>query len=373
MYQIFSKRDMLESEACFFVDMASAHRMGQCYLCGDIEALKFFTENLSYPTNKIYAAILSHHAESRSVMEKVKTVFVLTMDIDNCFNTLPEILRTKEKTQIIHLGNAMNWKLSSECCLLAENLEDCEFLTVVSRQKYYHVLKGIDIKFHCENGGGTFTAEVLKKCILQDKVPTLFVTDSDQKYGVTRQYPQDPPKGETFKKVYDLKNKMEDLNNPPNFFFPLEVHEMENLIPLCVLLELQDKYPDIADGVRTLLSLRNIQNGNPILFYDFKNGFPFIDKEPKRVYWQEISNLLGFTDFIIPSSKEQLAELSSNADIQHLPFPALRCKALLKSVNSWLKSNLKKDLVLDAYLKVHWDNIADTIFTWGCVSVPMYS
>lgn len=363
---------MLESETCFFVDMASAYRMGQCYLCGDIESLKFFTKNLSYPTNKIYDTILSYHAESRSVMEKVQTVFVLTMDVNNCFNTLPEILRTKEKTRIIHLKNAMNWKLSSECCLLAENLEDCEFLTLLSRQQYYQSLKGIDIKFHYENGGGTTTADVFQKCVVQDKVPTLCVTDSDQKYGITEKYPQPPPKGDTFKKVYDLTKQMADFNNTPNFFFPLEVHEIENLIPLCILRELQNECPEISDGVNTLSNLRNIENGSPILFYDFKNGFQFIDKEPKRVYWQKIANSLGAGEIIIPTSKKEL-DLAVNPNMLSTPFPALHCKALLKKVNSWLKSNLNKKLVLDEYLKEHWDNIADIIFTWGCVSRPMYS
>jgi len=373
MCQIFSQRDMSESEICFFVDMASAHRLGQCYLCGDIESLKFFTKNLNYPTKNIYGTILAHHAESRSVMEKVNTVFILTMDIDNCFNTLPAILRKKGKSQIIYLEHAMKWKLSFECCLLAENLEDCEFLTLISRQKYNSLLKGIDIKFHCENGGGTTTADVFRKCVVQDKIPTLCVTDSDQKFEATREYPQVPPKGETFNKVCKFMKTIENLDNPPNCFFPLEVHEVENLIPLCILIEMQGKYHNMADGVRTLLSLRNINNGNPILFYDFKKGFPFIDKEPKRVYWQEILNLLGVTDFIIPPSKEKLAELSSNVDVPPIPFPGLHCNALLRSANSWLKNNLKKDLVLDKYLQVHWDNIADTIFTWGCVSVPMYS
>lgn len=364
---------MSENEICFFIDMASAYRTGRCYLCGDIESLKFLIDNFNYPTNNIYSTILAHHSESRVVMETVKNIFVLTMDIDRCFDTLPAVLRKNLKLQIIHLEHALKWKLNLECSLLAENLEDCEFLTLLSRQRYFHILKGIDIKFHYENGGGTTIADVFQKCVIQDKVPTLCITDSDQKYGATKKYPQEPPKGETFKKVVALKEKMNNLTNPPNFFFPLEVHEIENLIPLCILRELQKKSPEISDGVNTLSNLRNIENGSPILFYDFKNGFMFIDKEPKRVYWQEIANLLGFSEFIIPSSKEKLEESANYIDVQPTPFPALHCKALLRKANSWLKGHFDKDLCLDEYLRIHWDNVAAIVFAWGCVSTPMYS
>jgi len=356
---------MSEDEICFFADMASACRTSKCYLCGDVRSLEFFSKALPYPSNRIYDSLLNRYSESGSIIERASVVFVITMNRDMCFNFLPDVLKCEGKSYIIDLEYAMQWNLNLECCLLAENLEDCEFFKLIA-QNYNH-LQGFDIRFHCENGGGTTTFEVLKKCIVQEKMPTLCIIDSDQKYGMTKRYPQEPPKGDTLKKVANIKSSFNSLIDPPCGFFPLEVHEVENLIPLCILKELEDSYPAITDGVNMLVRLQTIDDGNPILYYDMKNGLPVIKEEPKRTYWKEIICELNGTDLNMPPKEKQ-----ENASSPF--FPALSCKAgLLRKANLLLRQHLRDDLIIDNYLKKHWKNIAEIVFTWGCVSIPMYS
>ena len=357
---------MNDNEFFFFSDIASACRKGKCYLCGDINSLKFLSKKLEQPAKNIYNALINRYAESKSIMELVNKVFVLTMNIDLSHNQLPNVLKQENKTQILLIENVMKWNISEPCCLIAENLEDCDFYTLIAQIQNS---QGININFHKENGGGSTTSEVLCKCVTQDKIPTLCIIDSDKTYGSGKSF--SPSKGVTLKKVMDTgKNiRLNECNNPPYCIFPLEVHEVENLIPLCILEELKTQYPAMTDGLNILLKLKNIQNGTPILYYDMKKGFSYIKEENKRIYWEEILINLGGTKSDMPPTTEKKAPESKPF------FPPLICNAgLLKQTNNLLRNNkLPKNFQIDKYLIPHWKNIKDIILTWGCVSIPMYS
>ena len=371
---MLSDRKITESEFCFFVDMANACRSGKCYLCGDIESLKFLSNELNYPSSNIYNALLQRHVESGSVMRLVKKVFILTMDIEMCINSLPDILRPTDKHHIIFLEHAieMKWNLNEKCCLLAVNLDDCVFYELIAQ--YYFSSQNFTISFHCENGGGTTTSNVLEKCVFNEKVPTLCIADSDQKYGSTKKYPQKPSNGDTLKKIEAAVKKLENLgNNPPYDFLPLEVHEVENLIPICILEKLKMSYPALEDGLKILMKLKKFDSGFPILCYDLKKGFPYIKGEPKREYWKEIMLRLGGSESDMPPDDKPNDE---NVVSSKLFFPPLSCNSgLLKQANKLIEQYVKsgKGFYVDNHIEHYWKKIGEIVLTWGCTGVPMYA
>ena len=354
--------------------MANACRSEKCYLCGDIESLKLLRNKLSYPASNIYNALLQRHVESGSVMKLVKKVFILTMNVEMCLNTLPDILRPIKKHQIIFLEQAieMKWNLNERCCLLAENLDDCVFYKLVAQ--YYFSSQNFTIRFHCENGGGTTTSNVLEKRIFNEKVPTLCIVDSDQKYGATKKYPQKPSNGDTLKKIESAINTLKNLGgNPPCELFPLEVHEIENLIPICILEKLKTSYPALKDGLKILMKLKEFDNGLPILYYDLKKGFPYIKGEPKREYWKNIMLRLGGSESDMPPDDKPKDE---NAISPKLFFPPLSCNSgLLRQANKFIERYVKngEEFYIDNHIEYYWKKIGEIVLTWGCTSMPMYA
>ena len=354
---------MTDDETYFFVDMASSCRNGQCYLCGDIKSLKILSEQLHPPASNIYNALLSKYAESKSIMNIISKVFVITMNINLSFEHLPDVLKSTDKHDFILIDDAIDWKINEACCLLAENLEDCEFYNLIAQTQNSY---GINIKFHYENGGGSTTSDVLYKCVAKEKVPTLCIIDSDQKYGATKSF--FPPKGDTLKRVIDIGKKLKPENSsPPHCIFPLNVHEIENLIPISILQKLKDKYPNMESGLNLLIELTKIDNGTPILYYDMKTGFPFIKEDAQRAYWKEILIQLGGTIESDMPPNDKTADKS-------LFFPPLCNSSLLKQVNIFIKENcLNKKFQVDDYLTSYWTEIKEVILTWGCASNPMYA
>lgn len=230
-----SARALKTEEEVFFQDLAIAYQRGDCYLCGDLSSLDALCQSQAGIIQNIYQVIKNRHLENGAAMNAVKRVFILTYQEDPSLSSLPEILQDERKCCFIHIPTAIRekWRLSTECCLLTENLDDVEFYLFVA--KHYCLKRHIPhqrIDFHRENGGGNTTCDVFEKCIVQDKVPVLCLVDSDRKHGVTKAYPNGPAIGDTLDRVQKTAKRLAAHSvHPPYHTFPLDVHEIENLIP----------------------------------------------------------------------------------------------------------------------------------------------
>lgn len=371
-----SARALKLEEDLFFHDLAISYQRGDCYLCGDPASLDVLCRNQAGITRNIYQVIKSRHLENGAAMNAVQRVFVLTYQENPSLDSLPEILQNEDKCCFLYIPIALRnrWRLSSECCLLAENLDDIEFYFFMAKR--YCLERHIPhqrIGFHRENGGGNTTCDVLEKCIVQDRVPVLCLVDSDRKHGMTKAYPNEPAIGDTLDRVQKTVQRLAGHSAfPPHHLFPLHVHEIENLIPSQLLWKLcQELIPDMRLRLERVVHLQDIKEGEPLLYYDYKEGFPYIKKMPQRAYWKEVLlELGGEPSPMPPQDKPERGTYFPDA----LFFPPLNNKLLdhtLKIINSSEYDTILKTLQIDDYLKSIWEDVGVQMLTWGYVNEPI--
>lgn len=366
----FGDRELSEKETVFFAQLAYLHRRGFGYLCGEPGSLSCLSKKLPGLEKGIYRALGERHTDSGSVMDAVQRVLVLTFQKDHA--ALPRVLQKSGKVLFALLPNALDWELGQPCCLLAENLNDCTFFQCVATY-YQHKnnLTKLQESFQCHSGGGDATDSGLKERVQGDRRLTLCIVDSDKKYGPTKTHPE-PARGGTYKKVKIASDKLkQDSTLPPHEFFYLDVHEVENLIPISLLRKLQDECPTMKAGLDMLDRLKELRGGEPVLYYDFKNGFSHLAPGPKRAYWYGVLQELGGQGSDMPPEKGP-----EQGQIETPPqpfFPRIRQQFLIYANEKLEKISLASDIHLDTYLIPLWENLGAIVFTWGCASMPYYA
>lgn len=346
----FKQRQLTDEEATFFCKIAQAHKDGKCIICGDIDSIDALIVSLSAPYNQIYRIVRGQYIENRALFDLVDTVVVLTVDI-----SAPEMPSyIAPKSVVISMDTAEEIDVNSGCHLVCENIDDCTFFEDLARcylkRKSLH---SIQLYSSRENGGGNTTADVFKKCIDQ-KAMTLCIADSDMKYGESMDYPNEPARGDTLRKVQKAESDLRTKNcKIPFCVLPLCVHEVENLIPLSVIEKIEKDLPNIRSGRILLEKLKEVDDGRPILYYDFKKGFPDFEKGPKLSYWREVFQKLEGTGI-------QLVD-----DVPK-PWPAISSKNLLRRASKLIEDADFTDILIDSYLSEHWDNVGIKMVTWCC-------
>lgn len=340
-----------ENESRLFVELAVAHQRGNCLLSGDLNSLEILTNNLGGFPSDIYCKIQEHFPEMRSIINEVEFLFVISyLDIP----TLPDFI--VEKSKILKVTDAINFKINDKCTFLCENLNDNKFYRLMA-EKYFcsREIRGIELAFHDEMGGGNTINTVFKKCVLEDQAFTFCIVDNDIKYGKTKLFPNEPAVGDTSNLLSKTFNKLQNINKLPTYeLFCLPIHEIENLIPIHVIAQISEsKVPEMKIGVNFLKKLLDSGLGQVILFYDFKNGIKKLKDGPHKTYWTEIANKMGDNT-----------------------FPQINSK-LLNFTFDYFDDLLKKDqkFIISIKLEEHlidlWNEIGLKVFSWGCANKPI--
>lgn len=345
------KYGLTQEEELFFDQLATAHQHGECLLCGDIYALDLLRQRLSGPHARLYQNVYSRYSEIKSIIGYVEFVLVITKAQNP---VIPKFIEGKQR--IIPLDEALKLNISSKCYLVGENLNDCLFYTIIAK-RYLHKLpiRNIQINFCNENGGGDTTNLVFKKCVIDDNRPTLCLADSDKKHGTSQEYPNEPARGNTILKIEKVYEDLSDsILSSICEVYCLSVHEVENLIPICVLDHLCNSgTPEMAECIAFLKLLLSSNLAEAILFYDFKEGDKKIKDPPAMAYWIELLDQVPRTS-----------------------VPSLCCTKLLeKSINA-LNGREERindfaiNMTLDSYLLPYWESIGSKVFSWGCCNLP---
>lgn len=371
IHDALSARDLTEDEEVFFANLANQYHLGHCYLCGDVQSLAALSAKLGTPSHKIYRQVAACYAESGAVMNLVRIVVVLSFSGSIAQVKLPSVLQADGKVCFVPVAQAEHWSQNHHCCLLGENLNDCKLYEYIAAYYCQHQrIKGLQVAFHHENGGGNTINRVLSKCVREDQVLTLCIVDSDQKYGWTKAYGS-PCKGETCRLVKEESDKLnQEVGFPPHHLHILPVREVENLIPTQILRAFpKRRYPELSTGIKQLETLATILEGKPVLYYDFKLGFPIISHEPQRVYWKQVLLALGRTEEEMPPCAKPMEDVDPTA---LRTFPPITNKDLLAEAIDQCQQTDVATLVLDAYLERQWEDLGSLLLTWGCVT-PQWS
>ena len=350
-----AEHGLTDDERVLFEQLAIANKYGKCLLCGDLSSIEWLMKGLEDWHANFYRKVYSEYSQAKSIILEVETLLVLSY---SDAPVLPDFVQ--EKYRLLTVGEAVNYGLSQPCSMVAENLSDCAFYKLIAdKYRYSKGIKGIQLAFRDELGGGDTLNTVFEKCISTDRVLTLGLMDSDIKYGACKDYPQYPEPGETAKKLKRKHTELSQKYNPATFdYCCLEVHELENLIPFCVLEELaQTTVQDMMPGVEYLKKILASEKKDAVLLYDFKEGGKNVRNTDKkydhlRAYWLEVADTIGDDS-----------------------FPGL-CKKVLEkaieimSVNQGNGELYVTSIQIESYLQPIWHKVGKKVLSWGCANKP---
>lgn len=346
--EAISSKQLDEDQLHIFCEIASAYQRGKCEVFGASDSIIGLTEQIGTPFNSIYKLILARYAECGALVSYTSVVFVVSFDQQPDYDKIPACIY--DKALFFSIDNAINIDWGRGAHLLCENLSDCRLYKLIG--KYYiakNHLNAQNISFIDESGGGSSTDAMLKKLVSEDCVPTLCLLDSDYNYAPLPNLDM-PEYGKTYNLFSNAVDELEDRGYGNSFYYyVLEAREIENLIPLTVLENLNIR--NCEDCIDLLKKLQFIDNGQPILFYDFKKGINIeIDSIATR-YWSNIFSQAGISD-----DKKVFGKISKkllNVAVEHLENIGNLC-----------------ELQVENYLTELWHKIGKLIFSWGCTSGP---
>jgi len=346
VYEHIESKGLKDDEKILFTQLAFSNQRGDCFLCGDIQSLSALSKVLDKTASALFRQILANFSETKSIVSMTETLLILSYEEKT---VAPEFIANKGR--LVSIETAIQHNIFSQCCIIGENLQDCQFYSLLAKRYVFeNQVKGITLSYHKELGGGNTINTVFKKCVEDDKILTLCIVDSDMKYGPSKLYPQNPARGETVKELETTYAQLKDTGLFEMYCLP--VHEVENLIPISVLQHIAKTIPDMKSGVSFIEELRDKGLCQAILCYDFKNGDEKIKTDPAIAYWIEISE-----------------------KVCGQQFPKLTGKLMPKALDFLVQktetgSSIAETIALDSYLQSYWSDIGKKVFSWGCARLP---
>lgn len=310
-----------------------------------------------------------------SLVSYVNKVFVITDGHSNQ-QALPSCLRNK--AVFVSLMQLQEKSLSSTV-LLGENLDDCNFYQILA---LYYSRKNNILGYWCncetENGGGSTTSQAFENMVYHNHRFCLCIADSDKHYA----HPN-AKKGTTICALNRVNKKIQ--NEGKGKFcglLPLQVMEVENLIPYSLLERIFSHEAVCKEGLAILKSMVNTfpqDESNPALYYDLKKGLRIKDcakcvHTPLAEYWRKVFE--NIQDEIVTQydnySEEEYTALSKAEKDCCVRKGLQQQEILSKSVryinDTYVQKESIQTLEPDEYLVKIWDNIGRTVFTWTCAS-----
>lgn len=331
----------------FFCMLATEIRKGLHYFFIKKNLLEKLYKNneLGIFAQNIYEKLFQNSAQDLSVQKTVNLRLKIVGVNSNSITVNKDCI-------IISLDIALELNFSKEVNLVCENISDCRFFELITKiYMNYKALQKATCNIKSVGGGGATIFTSYEECI-NNKELAFLIVDADVKY-------YGAAKGTTLKKLREREKEKEgDIYKNLVEIYELDIHEVENLIPLKLIKSFYSNKPEgEAEKGNTIYYLEKMKNltgeNNPLHFFDMKNGIreqKMIKDEQYRAYWTNILNNIGFTN----------NELNLEGFGQHL----------LSKITSFIKKRENEDRFfenyVDDYLKDEWKKIARKIYSYGC-------
>ncbi|OIP67497.1 MAG: hypothetical protein AUK43_19145 [Oscillatoriales cyanobacterium CG2_30_40_61] len=281
-------------------NLANAVREGKHLVISDRKTLKIITQcqDLSKTTQVIYNMLYNKFSELRSYLSVVTRYIEITDILEPRLSSLSG----KELIQV-PLGFFENTESIQKTILLCENSRDTFFYQTVAR--VYVIWQKINIKIECESRGGGGNTINIEYDNIQQKTKRLClcILDSDR-------ISPEGKLGSTAALIASI-----DQNQNSQFFrtkvFILDVHEIENLIPDSILIEICSKNKEREDAMKRIKTLQDISGYQIKHFLDIKQGTLmykiFSSTNPKdKSFWE--SNVVAINTILKCINDDCLAD-----------------------------------------------------------------
>lgn len=319
------------------------------------------TEYLSELARAVYKVLGNRMSERKLLLKNTKKYCrIVAM---NCEKN--RVVEEDHEIILLNIKDGSQKDFTSYPLMLAENEEDIEFYKFIGQ---YFVKKNrlgnMHINFEGRHGGGSTISKVLEHIISERNRMCLCIVDSDRKY-------EEASCGETMQGIVNIT---QDVFQDYFEVLLLEVHEIENIIPLGVLEHIVITNNLEKQGLLFLKYLIECDNtlNSPFFYFDLKKGIlkkSFIledgaddqckknyrKKELYRKYWQKY-----IEDYGIKIDSDSNTILVNGISVRILR-DALE---LLRD----MKRDDKLDLLeVDEPIRQVWDMIGEKVYCWGCI------
>lgn len=246
--------------------------------------------------------------------------------------------------------------------LIGEDDNDCQFFKFICDWYTRNTYPGVNYSLSNTNGGGSNTYREIEKA-LQNRQFSLTIVDTDIRYPSQRL-----DRESTYGKCSKVKGQSELFK-----VLPLNVHEIENLIPKNYMLKLdawdteklsrsKQNYESLVAEAETFLPYFDLKNG--ILLSKIRENVKYA-AFAKKCYLQNVSlcaNGLGFEDYCKKNDLEKGGKGNADSIVYRGMFSGIMAR-LLKKIKDGI---IKEEPVLFVFQENCWKEIAQEMINWGC-------
>lgn len=299
---------------------------------------------------------------ARKILNNVVQQFAF-YSIPQCISFYIEVVReivnqplreegSKQIAQICY-KEFLDTKSTQESCLIGEYYFDCKFFRVILN--WYKMKKGITLSTSFEDidGSGDDTYKKIKQFVGRNKRPTLCIVDSDRKYSK-----QEIAKDSTCGKCMKLFPQKYIYR-----FVALNVHEVENLVPLSII----DGIPWIGDAKSHKTAFDYLRNSPEYIeilsFFDIKMGIRYYESLFKDSDYLSYVAKCCSCHPKIPKG-EQFDSYIKTLSEKDVIYPSL-LKSLLKNSLEYISNNKITSFELLDFQEKEWCIIAQNMLNWG--------
>lgn len=347
----------------FFEQLALDRKKCKNIVVANREVFSELSQNtkLSEVSRNIYRVLGGRMCEKKMLLKITKKYCrLVARNIDE------KVYREGEHEIILlDIRKAANKDFTSYTLMLAENEEDIEFYKLIGI--YFlkkNKLANLNINFENRHGGGGTMSNILDRIVNEKSKMCLCIVDSDRKY-------KDDTPGETMQRVKKVEERY-----PREYYdvILLEIHEIENMIPISVLEKVIKNMKLPEEGLSFAKYLLQYDNtlSTPYFYFDLKMGIhrnafilkenanqeiekKFRKKELYRRYWK-----LYIEDYGIVIDENANEFLIDGI-----------CQRILRYSLKYMQEMNKEDKLASIQvcdpIETVWNQIGEQVYCWGCV------
>ena len=246
--------------------------------------------------------------------------------------------------------------------LIGEDDNDCRFFKFICDWYIRNTYPGVNYNLYNINGGGANTYREIEKA-LENKQFSLTIVDTDIRYPNQRL-----DKNSTYGKCRKVNGRYELFK-----VLPLNVHEIENLIPRNYMLELDTWSTEILAKSKQHYECL-VENAEEILpYFDLKKGI-LLSKISENVKYAEFAKKCYLTNTSLCAGGLSFEDYCKKPDLDKggkdnedsIVYRGIFSNIMSKMLEMIKGEVLKEEPELFNFQEQCWTKIAQEMLNWGC-------